>query len=360
MLPTPESSVWSSSARLTPVRRVARASRNRSSSNAGSSGSRAMCATCWGTTGASSPYPPGAPSAVGRSGSIASDPKIRWSTNATATGPAEGLSRVSLARSSGSGAAASARRRSWPLIPRWASTASGRSPPARGSHRNLPRRTAARMVRPTRRRSKSSASPSWRRRERCSNTSTPVITAPRTTGSRPARTTSTSGSSGTGLQDAEGREGSGDLGLLLAGALARRGGEVADGDGRPEDPGVVGPARLHRVDGDAHRLAGGDLLQARLRVDGGAEPAGVVGERCDEAEHEGLGGLAAGGEERRADQRLHRVREDGGLLPAPGPLLAAAEPQVRAEADGPGDLRERHGRDERRAALRELPLVGVR
>ena len=45
MLPMPLTRVWSSSARLSPVRRRRSAAANAASSNAGSSGSRAMCAT---------------------------------------------------------------------------------------------------------------------------------------------------------------------------------------------------------------------------------------------------------------------------------------------------------------------------
>ena len=54
-----------------------------------------------------------------------------------------------------------------------------------------------------------------------------------------------------------------------------------------------------------------------------------------------------------------RVGEDRGLVAAAGLLLAAAEPQVRAEADAARDLGERDGRHQARPPLGELALVEV-
>ena len=50
--------------------------------------------------------------------------------------------------------ASAAEKRNWPLIPRWASTA---SPSTNGNHRYLPRRRGSANVRPTSRAAKSSA-----------------------------------------------------------------------------------------------------------------------------------------------------------------------------------------------------------
>ena len=111
-----------------------------------------------------------------------------------------------------------------------------------GIQRNLPRRAGGAITRPVRSAAKSPAAASCRRSERVSKTSTPVMVASVTAGSRPARTTSTSGSSGTSSGElGPGGERSGHLGLLLAGALAGGDDEARDLDGRVEELAVVGP-----------------------------------------------------------------------------------------------------------------------
>ena len=67
MLPTPEISVWSSSARLTSVRLRRSAADEPASAKAGSIGSRAMCAISAGSVGAAL-------------ATTDSPPNVRWST----------------------------------------------------------------------------------------------------------------------------------------------------------------------------------------------------------------------------------------------------------------------------------------
>ena len=80
----------------------------------------------------------------------------------------------------GSGALASSRR-NWPLIPRWASTA---SPSVSGSQRYLPRRRGTAKTRPARRLSKSEAPGRWRRTGRGCSTWTAEICRPADRGCR--------------------------------------------------------------------------------------------------------------------------------------------------------------------------------
>ena len=101
MLPTPETTVWSSRIRLIPEARRRTRRTNSSSSNSGSSGSRAMCAISGGSS---------APPAE-----TASPPNIRWSTNRS--------SRPGTVRPRTEAAPAGAARR----VRRAAARASGRS-----------------------------------------------------------------------------------------------------------------------------------------------------------------------------------------------------------------------------------------
>ena len=77
-----------------------------------------------------------------------------------------------------------------------------------------------------------------------------------------------------------------------------------------------------------------------------------------------VGGVEAVLEVDGAEQRLERVGEDAGLVPAAGGLLAAAEQQVGAEpvrADAAGDVGQRAHVHDRGAQLGQLALgeVGV-
>ena len=190
----PETRSWSSSCRLIaePRRRTRATTSSRSKS--GSSGSRPM----WAISGGSTAPPV----------ETISPPNIRWSTKCSAFSVPEEARDEPSRRA----AAPSRRRRTrrcfsvsasagwtsiWPLIPRWHSSA---SPSSRGSQRYLPRRLAPVIVRPASASAKPSGPRGSRRTGRSWRTSTATTRAPTTWRSRPARTTSTSGSSGTAAQ----------------------------------------------------------------------------------------------------------------------------------------------------------------
>ena len=184
MLPMPLTSVWSSRARLRPVRRRRRAAANAASSNSGSSGSRAMCATGSGT-----------PAGVGvDQREPAERPLVDEAQLGPAVGERQAHPQVHLVRGVRPAAPAAAR-----------SCRGGRAPPPRpslpgtassGSQRYLPRRCAPASVRPARRAAKSAAPAAWRRTARGWPTATDATVRPAAQRSRPRRTTSTSGSSG--------------------------------------------------------------------------------------------------------------------------------------------------------------------
>src|SRR5215212_9511706 len=143
-------------------------------------------------------------------------------------------------------------------MPRWATRASPVGVPsgsASGIHRYLPRRRAAVSVRPVSAAVKCSVPSRWRRTARGWHTSTAATVRPATQRSRPRRTTSTSGSSGTAAQPAPdpagavGQRAPGGLcGLLLGGLLRASGTAAVDGagedDGGGEGLGVVGAGVL--------------------------------------------------------------------------------------------------------------------
>ena len=185
-------------------------------SSAGSSRSRAMWAASAGRRASGLPAPPGAPSGVGTRSVTCRPPNMRWSTRSTAAPPGASPSagarwrrtrrwrgrvdssrtrlgarsavrsarrppRVSAAPgrrvvpAPGGRPAAVPRTRTWPLMPRWADRA---RPSSSGSHKNLPRRTAAVTVLPVSRLAKASGPPACRRRERASRTSTALTVRP--------------------------------------------------------------------------------------------------------------------------------------------------------------------------------------
>ncbi|MNI50480.1 hypothetical protein D3C73_1051420 [compost metagenome] len=161
-----------------------------------------------------SPRPPGPPSTVGTKAVTNRPPKILWSTNRSCSGiPSAGLRLILTFRCFSSGTTGSCIS-SCPLIPRCAISAtlgsssagsvSDTPDMARGIQRNLPRRTTSSTVACSRFPTKSSVPRAWRRMERGSRTSTPVMVRPRTHRAKPRRTTSTSGSSGIRVQAEEG------------------------------------------------------------------------------------------------------------------------------------------------------------
>ena len=98
-------------------------------SNSGSNGSRPM----WATSAGSSAPP----------GESDSPPNMRWSTKRS---PGPPSAKSNSTRVLGANGASASSSRNWPLIPRWASTA---SPSVSGSQRYLPRRRGSAKVRPT-------------------------------------------------------------------------------------------------------------------------------------------------------------------------------------------------------------------
>src|SRR3954452_9823457 len=333
MLPTPPISVWSSRARLTSVCRRRSAAVKESASNRGSSGSIAMCASRGGMSS-----PSGA-------SSTARPPNVRWSTKRSSRPPSVNRTRARRCTSSGSSGFSTS---SCPLIPRCATRARPDGAPsgsASGSHRYFPRRRAAGSVRPVSAATKWSVPSRCRRTARGWCTSTEATVRPATQRSRPRRTTSTSGSSGTSAPrgSAVGSRGEGApggfRGLLLGGLLRPAGAHPADLAGqhhdRGEGLGVVGTVVLDVVDRSAQALAGAQLLQAGLPVQAGT-PGGRLGQqRVEQPVHDGGGGVQAETEVDGADERLQRVGEDRLLLLTAGRPLSAAQQQVRTDAAVP-------------------------
>src|SRR6201999_3001917 len=98
------------------------------------------------------------------------------------------------------------------------------------------------------------------------------------------------------------------------------------------------------------------LLQAGLRIHGGAETGRVFEQRPDEPQDERRRDLGSAGEIDRSDDRLDGVGQDGGLVVAAGQFLAATETDELAEAYRARDLRERNARHQARAPFGELAL----
>src|SRR4051794_8502967 len=350
MLPTPLTRPWSSRSRFTPAVRRRRRATNATSSNAGSSGSRAMCAI---SVGSSAP-----PSAKDR------PPNIRWSTNRSSGPPSANRNRTRRWRSSAASAGCTS---IWPLMPRWPSRA---SPVSRGSHRYLPRRRASENVRPVSRATKSSGPARCRRTGRGWSTSTAATGRWSTCASSPRRTTSTSGSSGTlpvrgarggGVAVLVGERAVRRLGGLLLGLLLRATDTVAVrpvADAHPCGEGllVVGALVLDQVLGDAELVDRRELLEAGLPVKSRAESGCGLQQRVEEQmDHLGCV-VEAAAEVDRTDHGLDRVGEDRRLVAATGRLLALAELDVLAEADGAGHLSQGAGVDDGRAQLGQQSL----
>ena len=202
MLPTPLTRFWSSSTRFTPEARRARASRNASSSKAGSSGSRAMCGDLRrDRLRAHGPVTPG-----GEAGDLAVGGRHEPVDGERAERALVDEVDAELAVLGMLEVQADARVT---VVARMV----GRSQQQLAAHaevaddRALARRSAttgtcrgARRPRYGPRSASASKSPdaaSCRVRARASSTSTAATRAPVTAGASPARTTSTSGSSGT-------------------------------------------------------------------------------------------------------------------------------------------------------------------
>ncbi len=149
--------------------------------------------------------------------------------------------------------------------------------------------------------------------------------------------------------------------LLRPGAGAER--LAADPGHRRERLGVVRALLAHHVLRDAERERRGQLLQRGLPVQPGAALGRVGQHRVEQLVHDLAGLVEAVLHVDGAEQRLQRVGEDAGLVPAAGDLLAAAEPDVRAQpvrAQPAGHVGERAHVHHRGAQLGQLPLGQVR
>src|SRR4051794_15205233 len=257
-------------------------------------------------------------------------------------------------------------------MPRWPSSA---SPLSRGSQRYLPRRRTASIRWPVSAAANPAGPRGSRRTGRGWRTVTDSTVRPTTWRSRPSRTVSTSGSSGTasvgqgqvGL-DAEGdrelavrRLRGGLLGLLLGAGDAVAVAVVTDAYLGGEGLQVVGALVLDEVLGHTEAVLGGELLERGLPVEAGAHRRGRHDQRVEQQVDDLGGALEAAGEVDRPDHRLDGVGQDRRLLAASGGVLAAAELDVGAEPDRAADAGQRAGIDDRRAELGQMALgeVGV-
>src|SRR5580700_10636999 len=357
MLPTPLISDWSSRARLTPVCRWRSRRARAAGSKDGSNGSGAMWAI---GPGSSAP-----------SGTKHMWPNVRWSVKRR-SGP-ESL-KVNRIRTCGDRGRSGSPTSSWPLMPRCASRASSPT----DSHRYLPRRLTVSRLRPVSAASKSAAPARWRRTERGCRTRTVSMARPEMWCSRPRRTVSTSGSSGTrsavscgtgclpvvsvvalvvlrpgGLRvdRVPGRLGRVLLGRLLGVALAGAEHAPADPDRGPERLLVVRPALLDLVVRHPEHAGRGQLLERGLPVQSGTQPGRPGDDRVEQAmdQRAGLGQPAVDVD--RPDDGLQRVGQDRGLVAAAGHLFAPAEPDVGAQAQLPRHIGQGLHLDHGRAQL---------
>src|SRR4051812_2668746 len=235
-------------------------------------------------------------------------PNVRWSTKRS-WGPSSSKSNVACRCFSAGASGASTS--SWPLMPRWMIRAwRWASGACRTSQRYLPRRSAASTALPVTRAARSAGPGRCRRATRLPRNCADPRRRPTTWSCSPRRTTSTSGSSGirgVGGLGARGRRGRGgrrqgglgapaqlgpgDLGrlllrLLLAAAHALAEHLVTDDRTGGEDLLVVGPLLGDAVLRDTERGRGGELLQARLPVQAGAEAGRAAHQRVEQVVHE--------------------------------------------------------------------------
>ena len=119
---------------------------------------------------------------------------------------------------------------------------------------------------------------------------------------------------------------------------------------------MVRPGALHGVIDRPELPAGRQLLDARLPVGAGAERGSVLEQRPDQAHDQLARRLNVIGDVGGADQRLHGVREDGGLVFALGELFALSEVDVVTKTDAAADAREGPGADDGGTALGQVPF----
>ena len=246
--------------------------------------------------------------APGRAPRAARPPKVRWSTKRSCGPPS---AKSTLTRRCGFGGASGGSTSSWPLMPRWATSASSGRPS--GSQRYLPAARAD-CQRPAGQPGGQVGGAGQVPADRAGVQHPDLAdrSGPTTWAARPRRTTSTSGSSGTAVTAAASAAvGSSVLssGCRCAAARSRRPRRPA---ARP--PSCCGRCRCRRsrrpttalgvedllvvraLLGDdvlrhAERGGGGQLLQAGLPVQAGAEPGRGRQQRVDQVVHEPGRGL---------------------------------------------------------------------
>src|SRR5215472_10704839 len=240
-------------------------------------------------------------------GEMARPPKVRWSTKRSCGPPSV---KVNLILRCGPAGSASSSSNICPDMPRWPTTASSESS---ANHRYLPRRRTSTTVRPVSAAAKSAPPAACRRTDRGWSTSTSPMVRPTTQRTSPARTVSTSGSSGIrnvlgfvlfALERSEGGLGGPLLSLFLG--LAGHPAVALAGHDRPggERLGVVGPGLVDVVVGYAQATLGGQLLQAGLPVQPGTETSGLGHHRVEQSADDLLGGGQAVLQVDRAQQGL--------------------------------------------------------
>src|SRR5699024_6520901 len=358
MLPMPETSVWSRRRRLISVSlpRIRRAADR--ASKAGSNGSAAMCAA-----GAGRTVP--LPSRASARGTTVHPPKVRWSTNRSSL-PSSRAARACRCRTAGARESVTS---ICPLIPRCTRRQSdpGVSSPSSVSHRYFPRRRAPLTTRPVSSATISSGPPGWRRAVRAPVTSTSTSRRPTTCVSRPRRTTSTSGSSGTSAARAvQCRPGL--LGRLLLGLLRGAPGPAAElrlADESPCGEGlvVIGARSGDLVVGAGPAGLGALLLEAGLPVQRGPQGGDDAQSIADDALHDLARDLASVRAVDGPEDRLHGVRAARVRVATARGLLALTAPRVCCGPPGPevaGDVGEDVGVGQARADLGQVALRPVR
>src|SRR5690625_175876 len=190
------------------------------------------------------------------------------------------------------------------------------------------------MVRPVSSAANSASPPAWRRTARGEYTSVRVIERPKTCAARPARTVSTSGSSGTrrflwvGDQKCSvGLFGGILLGDLLRGALPGAPHRGAQDQLCGEDSFVVGTGALDLILRGAQSHAGGEFLDRSLPVQCRAQPGGLLEVLPHHAVDDLPGRFQTMAQIDGPEYRLESIGEYGVLVPAPGGPLPLAPQQ---------------------------------
>src|SRR5918992_498211 len=331
MLPSPEMNCWSMSSGFSLVARFASAPENCCHVNIDSSGSMAR----W----ASSLTLPRSSSAVTNS-----SPNVRGSTNRRSP-PVWKVTITWVWLSRGTRFVP---RRNRPDIPKWTTST---LPSSRWSRMYLPFLSALMILWPTNR-SRNSLGALCRRITRLvffiRRTSTATIRRPTTSFSRSRRTTSTSGSSNLNLprlrggalrhQPGIGQPGRSLLRLLLRSARPRPVRLAAEEDSGGEMLGMVRALPADPVLGHPTHVLGGQLLEPGLVVAVALAPDVSLHPWPEHPLDHLPGHVQAAIQVDGAQDCLHRVGQDRGLLPASGLLLALPQEHRLADTEVPSHV----------------------